>query len=161
MSQFPPDTILTRTSPLGDEHDRLRVVGPSPVAASTNGEWEGASGEALIVTPADVFAQNLVMPTNYVVVHYTAVLPPTPSEVARTQPPMTPLSQQPTPEQIFAKEAHARKVAVPEPVDIVAQQRAAEQAAKLQADADRVAREAEVSTEKPNAVVAAKPKAKK
>lgn len=121
---YAPGTILAPHE--GSDRPRLRVIGPSPVAATESGEWASAGGEAMVVTDADQFGENVVMPVTHLNVFWFIESSPeeVPDRAIIERP--RPLSEQMTPEQQF---------------QAAARQRAAE-AAEAEAQAEIVAAEA-------------------
>lgn len=104
---YPANTILERKEPKGDFLDRIKVVGPSPIRQPSLSEWEGVSGDVIVVNPAgDEFgsAQNVpvgIVQRDYDVIEYGDEAP-TELVIDTTQRRRAALE---TPEQAFAKSA--------------------------------------------------------
>ena len=103
---YAPGTILAPHD--GADRPRLRVIGPSPIQAPTDGEWGSAGGEAMVVTNADVFDTNVVIPVTHLnVFWYVESEPEQVPDTAVIERPR-PLSEQMTPEQQFQAAARER-----------------------------------------------------
>lgn len=105
-------TEITRKEALPDDHpqaylNNLRVVGPSPVKDATVEDWVGGGGNAVIVTPAEGFGANQVLPEEIAARDYN--VSKLPEETAIPEPPPTPVNELPTPEQAFAAAARESK----------------------------------------------------
>lgn len=117
---YVPGTILTRSQPLGDALDKLRVIGESPVNTATVSDWGGATGNAMIVAPAEEFGSNEVMPIAYAQAHYSVESIPE-EDYIEFDPRQHRRVQEPSPEEVFAREAKIAAAAVPiAPVDPLA-----------------------------------------
>lgn len=109
---YVPNTILTRSQPLGNAHDKLRVIGDSPVNATTVADWGGSGGNSIIVAPAEEFGSNEVMEIAYAQAHYDVESIPE-EEYIEIDPRQRQRVTPATPEEIFAREAKAATIAAP------------------------------------------------
>lgn len=107
---YEPGTILTLKEPRSTDeepfpYDRVRVIGVSPInhAAGAAAEWEGASGQGIIVQPETDFAATLDEPIGKLQSLYDVEFVPDNTIVAEPVKVVTPGTAGPSPEEVFAQ----------------------------------------------------------
>lgn len=99
-----PDTVLTRNKAKGNELDVVKVVGVSPIKEASLAEWEGSTGEHLIVQPHEEFGASQIVPLTVLQSEYKITEVPEQGEVPTNALGTGPsqVDQRLTPEQQFA-----------------------------------------------------------
>lgn len=112
---YPAGTVLKRTDPKDDELDVVRVVGPSPVRSASLEEWNGGTGDIMIVQPEGVFGAPASMPESIADSQYEVaewpVEEPQEKVIETRQEALRRGRRLETPEQVFAREAKERAAA--------------------------------------------------
>lgn len=108
---YKPGTVLTLREPQSTKdqpfpYDRVRVIGPSPVAHAAAGSWDGVGAQGVVIAPVDEFAANIDEPYGKLQELYNVESEPEQAPIIQGR--VIEVQDGPSPEEQFAAAAKAK-----------------------------------------------------